>query len=264
MSQYEIILAHIPLLLLVFFRIGGLMIFAPIFGSNIIPVKVRVLFSMLAALSVYPLLSDQLLGELHLELSLFTIVPVVALDLLLGVLIGFIATLPMIAVQTGGLIMGQQMGLGFARFYNPAVDDEADVIGQIMFFMLLVGFLLIGGHESLLLAVLHSFEHIPPGVAFLDMDLIDLLTGLLTASFELALRVAAPLLALVFLQSVAMGFVAKTVPQLNILSLGFPLRILVGFGVIGFGLVIINDVLMDGIDAGLIALFDWIHTSRPS
>jgi flagellar biosynthesis protein FliR len=87
--------------------------------------------------------------------------PIVALEFMVGLVIGFAASLPMVAMQTGGLIMGQQMGLGFAMFYNPAVDDEADIVGQVLFFMALAGFLLIGGHEAMLLAVLHSFEHIP-------------------------------------------------------------------------------------------------------
>jgi flagellar biosynthesis protein FliR len=260
MHELEAIYEHIPPALLVVFRIGGLMIFGPIFGSAMIPVRVKVALAFIVGLAIYPLLSREHFGGMDLQLDMWTLGPIVALEFMVGLVIGYAASLPMVAMQTGGLIMGQQMGLGFAMFYNPAVDDEADIVGQVLFFMALAGFLLIGGHEAMLLAVLHSFEHIPLAGFTAEFSMIALLTGLLLASFELALRIAAPLLALIFLQSLAMGYISKTVPQLNILSLGFPIRILVGFFIVAAGLVIINEVMMEGIDTMLRAIFAWVES----
>jgi len=73
------------------------------------------------------------------------------------------------------------------------------------------------------------------------------------------MRVAAPVLAIVFLESVAMGFVAKTVPQLNILSLGFPLRIIIGTGTVAVGLVVLNEVVIDDIDFVLNQIHGWVQ-----
>lgn len=258
------LLDHIAPALLVVFRIGGLMVYAPVFGSAMIPARVRVFLAFMLGFAVYPLLSVTHFAELNLSLSLWMLAPLVAMEVLFGVIVGFAAMLPLIAMQTGGLVMSQQMGLGFAQFYNPAMDDEADVLGQILFFMTLAGFLLMGGHEGMLLAVLHSFDHVPPGAFMVDVSILALLSGLLLSAFELALRVAAPLLALIFLQSLAMGFIAKTVPQLNILSLGFPMRILIGLGIIAGGLVIINDVLIEGINDMFNALFTWIESHDSS
>lgn len=260
MHELQTIYEHIPPALLVVFRIGGLMIFGPVFGSAVIPVRMKVMLAFIAGLAVYPLLSREHFVGMELTFDLWMLGPIVALELMVGLVIGYAASLPMVAMQTGGLIMGQQMGLGFAMFYNPAVDDEADIIGQVLFFMALAGFLLIGGHEAMLLAVLHSFEHIPLGGFTAELSILALLTGLLLAAFELALRVAAPLLALIFLQSLAMGYISKTVPQLNILSLGFPIRILVGFFIVAVGLVIINEVIMEGIDTMLRAIFAWVES----
>jgi flagellar biosynthetic protein FliR len=259
-DQYEAILEHVPPALLVVFRIGGLMIYGPVFGSSVIPMRVKVFLSFLIGIAVYPLLASRFgLGD-GLELELFALVPLIGLELLIGLLIGYMASIPMIAVQTGGLVMGQQMGLGFAQFYNPGIDDEADIVGQVLFYMALAGFLVIGGHEAMVLAVLRSFEYIPLGTFAVDLDVIALLSGLLLSAFELALRVAAPVLALVFLESLAMGYMTKTVPQLNILSLGFPLRILAGFAMVMLGLYVIHDVAMDGIDAVLDTIFRWVQS----
>jgi flagellar biosynthetic protein FliR len=258
MTQYEAILQHIPPAMLVIFRIGGLMIFAPVFGSPVVPVRIKVFLSFLLGLAIYPLLSAQQIVAAPARLDLWLLAPAVALEMAIGLLVGFLASLPLIAAQTGGLLMGQQMGLGFARFYNPGIDDEGDVIGQVFFFMTLASFLIIGGHEAMLLAVLHSFELIPLGTFTAGADVVDLLAGVLLAAFELALRVATPVLALVFLESLVMGYMAKTVPQLNILSLGFPLRILASLALITLGLVVIDDVLMSGVDSMLDDLFAWL------
>ncbi len=260
MNQLPGILEHVPATLLVVFRIGGLMLYGPVFGSRVIPVKIKVLISFLIGGAIYPLLSQQCFGQTELKLELWSLAPLVTMELLIGIVVGYVASIPLVAVQTGGLVMGQQMGLGFARFYNPTVDDEADVVGQLLFFMALAMFLMIGGHEAMVLAVLNSFQHIQPGQFVLDLDFISLVNGLLLSVLEVALRIAAPLLALVFLQSLAMGFIAKTVPQLNILSLGFPLRILLGIAIIALGLTIISEVVMGEIDHVLSILFSWIES----
>jgi flagellar biosynthesis protein FliR len=258
MDEWRSILDHMPAAMLVIFRIGGMMIYAPVFGSPSIPVRIRVFLAFLIGLATYPLLSTHCIPQ-NLELNLWALAPLIALEITVGVVIGYLASLPLLAMETGGLIMGQQMGLGFARFYNPAIDDEADILGQMLFFMAVGLFLTMGGHESMVLAVLHSFEYVNVGSVVSGESIVDVVAGLMLASLELALRVAAPLLALVFLETVAMGFLAKTVPQLNILSLGFPLRILLGLTVVGVGLVVISDVAMGGVQEMFDALYEWLQ-----
>ncbi len=260
MNQYQAILEHIPPALLVVFRIGGLMIYGPVFGAPVIPIRIKVALGFLIGIAVYPLLAVECFIGADLQLDLWSLAPLLGLELLIGFLIGYISSIPLIAVQTGGLMMGQQMGLGFARFYNPSMGGQADVVGQLLFFMVLSGFLLIGGHEAVVMAILRSFQYIPVGEFVMDLDVVSLLAGVLLASLELALRIATPVLALVFLQSTAMGFMAKTVPQLNILSLGFPIRILIGLTMIMFSLVVINEVMMEGIDVVLDQIFDWVES----
>lgn len=259
MEDVQSILAHIPAALLVIFRIGGLAIFAPVFGSSTIPVRVRVFLAFLVGLAAYPVVPTDHIVRPDIRIDLWMLAGMAATELCIGLVIGFVASLPLLALETGGLIMGQQMGLGFARFYNPAVDDEADIVGQLLFFMALAAFLRMGGHEWMMLAVLHSFERIQIGGFAPDLSLIDLVVGVIHSSLELALRVAAPMLGLVFLETIAMGFLSKTVPQLNVLSLGFPIRIIMGIGAVAAGLVVINDVSNSSINEMGTAVMNWIE-----
>ncbi len=260
-QQLSPILDHVPTAMLVIFRIGGLMIFGPLLSSVIIPMRVKLFLALILGLAVYPTVSRQIPVDLPVVLDLWSLGPLVFTELLIGAAIGFMATLPLVSVQVGGQMMGQQMGLGFATLFNPAAGVDENVIGQTLFLMTMAGFVMIGGLESLVLAVLNSFEHVPPpalGSISADLSMLSLIVGLLAAAFELALRVAAPLLALIFLQTIAMGFIAKTVPQINILSFGFPLRILGGLVIIVLGLAILDEVVMDLVDETLTLISDWI------
>ena len=259
MNQFIALLDHVPSALLVIFRIGGLTIYGPVIGSSIIPGRVKVMLAVMLGLAVYPVLTTQEIGNAGWEMNLWSLGPAIALELLVGMVIGFLASLPLLTVQFGGLMMGHQMGLGFAKFFNPAMEDSADIVGQMLFFMALAGFLLLGGHEMMVLAVLNSFHHIPLATNVADGSLLTMLTGMLTASYEVALRVSAPLLTLIFLETVAMGFLSKTVPQLNILSLGFPMRILVGLAIVALVVTVIDEVFRDWFEEALSLTFTWIE-----
>ncbi len=246
-------------LILVAARLGGLAIFAPVFGSQVIAGRIKALFFLGMAAATLPILLSTGAFESAAEMTLWSLLAAIALEVAIGALIGFIALMPMMAMQTGGLIMAQQMGLGFARFYNPAMGDEGDVLENLLFLLALVTFIGLGGIDWMMLAVLNSYEYIAIGALFPEQGIVVMLGGLVMAAIEVGMRVAAPLLALVFLETVAIGFISKTVPQLNILSLGFPLRILIGLATIVVGVVVLQFVLIDFIDEVLGVMLSWFQ-----
>ncbi|MCH2132149.1 MAG: flagellar biosynthetic protein FliR [Phycisphaerales bacterium] len=254
---------HIPGLLMVIFRIGGLMVFAPVLSSRAVPVKVRVLLAFVIGFAVYPVLvSLQAVPSVPGGLQPFTLLPLVSMEILIGVAIGLLASVPLMALRIGGQLAGQQMGLGFATFYDTHAEDDADLTGQLYFFVALVIFLAMSGLDVVLESLLHTFTNIPPGAIALSEGVLALLVGMLLSAFEIALRVAAPVLAILFLQSIALGYVSRTVPQLNILSLGFPLRLLLGFGVMFAGITVLEAVGFDAINDLVSTLTEWVR--RPT
>lgn len=232
---FEPMLNHLPAWLLVLFRIAGIFFMAPVFGSQTIPVRFRMLLSVAVACCVYPMLIEP--GRLALPnvmplvangMFFWTMAPAIAMEMLIGILIGFGASLPILGMQVGGRVIDQQMGLGIAGVFNPEVGEETGVISEFFFILSLTIFILVGGHRVVLSTLVGSFNHIPLGTFMVDGNVIDLLIGLCQSMFELGLRVAAPLLCLFFLLTISMGFIARTVPQLNIMSIGFTVRIVAG------------------------------------
>ena len=251
MNAIESLSQHLVPAAMVVARVAGLAVQGPVLSSPAIPVRIKALLVLSLGLAVYPTVSA------HAALpvagtSLAMAAPLLLVEFAIGVFIGFMASMPLLAAQFGGMSMGQQIGLGFARFYNPAIGDESDALEQILFFLALATFIALGGIESMFSSVVASFGSLPAGsipamfTGTADVSPVAVFTGALGGAFELGLRVAAPLLAIVCLETVVMGYLSKSVPQLNVMSIGFPVRIIVGLGVIVASLAAIDEALVDG------------------
>lgn len=232
------LLDHVPAWLMVMFRLSGIFILAPIFGSTSIPRTVKVMLVITLTSCVYPMLLNPanpsaalLTPVLDRDMNLWLLLPYIAMELMIGLVIGFCASLPMIGMQLGGDVIDKQIGIGFADIVNPETGEQSGVIANSLFMMAMAIFAILGGHRIMLRILVGSFDTIPIG-GFADFakfeGLVNFILGLLTVIFQMGFRIAAPLLCLIFLQTVALGFIARTVPQLNIMSVGFTIRILNG------------------------------------
>lgn len=234
-GDLRILLDHMPAWLVVFVRITGLFLLSPLIGSSAVSRTIKAHFAVAASLCVYPLLmAPGSPARAHLEpligggLDFWQLAPVIALELLIGFFLGFCAALPMLAMQMGGQVMDQQMGIAAAGVFDPDSGGQRGVTAQMLYLLALTIFIVFGGQRVIFSTLVNSFDHVAPGVALDPGMLLDATVGAVTAAFELAVRVSAPMLCLFFLEMVAMGFVARTVPQLNIFSIGFAIKIMVG------------------------------------
>lgn len=258
MLVYQFILPHLVPFGAVVARFAGLFIFAPVLGSLSIPVRVKALLAVGSALVVYPTLNHAV--SIPAGIDMIGLAPLVVTEALIGLSIGLIAGMPIVSVQMGGLLMGQQMGLGVASLFNPAIDTDADIAGQILLYAALGAFLAMGGLEAMHTALVESFAHVPIGALTIGQAPLDLVAGLTQSGFELAIRVSAPVVCILMLETAATGFLMKTVPQLNILSFGFPLKILLGLVALVSAIYIIDGVIRGDLDAAAGAMLDWVRS----
>lgn len=125
-----------------------------------------------------------------------------------------------------------------------------------MFLLAMMMFLVLGGHRVMFQSLIETFDRVPLGGFTGHGAVVELMVGLLGSMFDLSLRVAAPLLCLIFLQTISLGFIARTVPQMNILTIGFPLRIMAGMSILIVSVVMFEDVFI----ASMQDAFDRIAT----
>jgi flagellar biosynthetic protein FliR len=221
---------YLILVFLVFVRIGGLMVAAPFFGHRSVPVKVRIFFSAVFAWGIVGLVPGPLPPDVTQVVPLLLAVLIEALT---GLALGFAAQFIFFAVSFAGEVIGFQMGLSMAQIYNPAEGLYSNPLGRLLGFTFLMVFLLIDGHHHVMRALMASFEVVPLAGAQLTTVGPILLewTGTL---FVTALRLASPFMVTIFLVDTALGVFARVVPQADLFSVGLPLKLLTGLGMMVF------------------------------
>lgn len=168
----------------------------------------------------------------------------------LGFLLGLGVTVLMSGLQLAGQIIDQQIGLEFGSVINPDLQSGASASGQMLFLLGGVSLLVmqpVNGHVMMLQAMVETFDAMPVGEAVLFQGTAELFTGLIQKSLLLGVQVAAPILATMSLVSLAMGFLGHSVPQINQLVVGFPIRSLAGILILSMSLTGAGRILVDAV-----------------
>jgi flagellar biosynthetic protein FliR len=228
MSPFEIFLAgRFMVFTLVLARISGLMLAAPIFSSLGMPRQIKALLAVAMALLVTPV---------YLNTSLPPVANVVSYghlmvnEVLVGLLLGVGMNILFSGVQAAGQIASQMSGISLSDVFNPGFDENISVFSQLFYYVTIAVFVAIGGHRMMTEALLDTFAWAPPGHAMLGDTFVTTLTELMTQSFVLGIRAAAPLLIALSLSTLVLGLVSRTLPQLNIIAIGFGFNSLLMLG----------------------------------
>ncbi len=241
-------LLNLPLqFALVMFRIAGLMIFAPLIGSGRIPRLVKVFFAAVLTLAM----AGTMPAPVELPHSPWQVAVGIGGELAFGLALGMILSLVFVAAQFAGAIAGQQMGFNLVGSLDPSSDLGSNPLSDVYFILTLFLFLLLDGHHAMMLGIRNSFDHLPPLAVGLDRPLLDTITGMTMSATTLAVRIAAPVCVAMLVVDLALGMVGKTIPQMNLMSVGLSLRSIAGLLIVIFGLGLTAFVLDGAIDDGL-------------
>jgi flagellar biosynthetic protein FliR len=209
-------------------RVLALLSVAPLLSHRAVPVRIRLALGLAIAFVLVPLvpappITDALGGAG---------VALLAQNIALGVLIGFTVRLVFSALEVAGEVVGLQMGLSYAGFFNPATGQTQNPVGNFMSLLALLMFVAIDGHLWLLHALAESFRLYPlAGGAALPLDFRQ--AAIMGADiFTIGLTIALPFAAVMLLANIVLGVLARVAPQLNIFAVGFPLTILVGLSLL--------------------------------
>ncbi|MDF1809894.1 MAG: flagellar biosynthetic protein FliR [Phycisphaerales bacterium] len=228
MNGIDSILSQGVPFLMILARITGIFLFTPLLSSNSIPVLFKAMLAFMFAVAIFPFVPTHTLPEV---IDLPSLAPMLFTELLIGLIIGLIAGLPMVAIQMGGYLMGYQMGLSLAESFNPELDTNSSVVGQLLFYLSIFIYITVGGFETIFIILADSFFTIGSGTFGAGDTPVELLLSVLNSGFELAIQVASPIMAVVSLLMISMGFIMKTMPQINIMSIGFSIQIIAGLSI---------------------------------
>jgi len=230
-------------------RVLALFATAPLLSHRAVPVRVKVglgicIATVLAPGVPAPSISDALTA------------PGMALllqNILIGATIGFTVRVVFASLEIAGELIGLQMGLSFAGFFNPTSAQSENAVASFMSLLALLMFVSIDGHLMLIHALAESFRVFPlTGDAVMPLTLAQL-ARLGSDMFAIGLSIALPFLAVLLLTNVVLGVLARVAPQLNVFAVGFPLTILVGLGTLMVLLPYIENPLRIAIEHAIAA-----------
>lgn len=233
-----------------FFRIAALIMVVPILGARSVPAPYRIGLAAMITLVVLPLLPAHTAMDPMSEEGLL----VAASQILIGLVMGFFVRLVFSAIETGGNVIGQTMGLGFAQMMDPSNGVTVPVISQFYNVMATLVFLALNGHLILIEILVDSFGIIPVSTESISGGGLWLLLTWAAWIFKGAMIIALPAVAAMLLVNIAFGVMMRAAPQLNIFAVGFPVTLMLGFIFIMVSLSMFVPQFMDLMDGAFLAM----------
>ena len=222
-----LIINGFDMFLLVFVRMTGLFVVAPIFGRKNIPTYFKIGFSFFIALI---LVNTTAVQVAQYDDNLLSYALLIAKEFIVGLSIGFVAYLVFTAIYIAGEVIDMLIGFGIVNVLDPVSNIQVPVTSNVYFIISMLLFLSINGHHILIKSLYESFGELPIGSAVFNTGLVKGLIDLFGTVFATGIKIAGPILATILITDIALGTISKMVPQINIFVIGMPLKI--GIGII--------------------------------
>jgi len=237
-------------------RMVAFLLFVPVLGGRRVPVTVRVAIALVLALIVLPVAA----GDPAVPTSTVELVVLMAREFLVGAILGFLVELVFMLARVFGRVADIELGFGIAQTIDPQYGS-APLSGQFLYYAVVLIWLATNGHHQLLSGIVRSFNAVPVQQAAMTTGLTTHIIEVFTELFTAALRIGLPFLVPLFLATVTMGILARAMPQLNLLIVGIPVKILVGFVILSVtlpalvsGFVTVTESLNDELVRTLLLL----------
>jgi flagellar biosynthesis protein FliR len=237
-------LEHVQTFMFVLVRVGAILFSVPFLDSQSVPTLLKAGLAVAVALLIVPDLpsapTDLMDRPLQLVMGL-------VLEVAVGLMIGLIVQLFFTGIQLAGQMIGYQMGFAIANVVDPASSLQIPLLSQFFNIFAMMLFLSLNVHFYFIKTLAETFQRIPLWSFHLDQDLFDLMMMLTANAFVMAVKVGAPVMAALLLTSVALGLIARTVPQMQIFVVAMPLKILLGLFFMGISLPFCGNFLHDAL-----------------
>ena len=241
---------------MVLMRISTLIMLLPIFGDKIVPATVKVLLSLTFSAVLFPILKQN--GSIHIaDAAIWSqtsgkLILTLASEIMVGLAVGFASQLVFHAIQVAGDFMAQLMGFSMASMYDPHMETQTMVLGQILGALAMLTFLSVDGHHLLFKAMVETFNLIPQGHFAMNEAFKNSMVHLVGNTLLFGLQLSAPMATCMLLVNIVYGILGKALPQLNILTLSMASSALIG----GFVLLVTYPSVQNGMSSVFHTYFD--------
>ncbi len=222
--------ADAELFFLIFIRVSAIVVMLPILGDRTTPARIKAGLSLLIALLVVPFV-ERPAGVTE---DLFSLGLKMGGELLIGVILGFAGRFLFEGIQLAGQLIGFQMGFSIVNIIDPVSSKQVSIIAEFQYLLAGLLFLAVDGHHLVIQAISESYTAVPVLGFHMTGALIQSIVDLSREMFVISMKISAPIIVALVFANIGLGLVARTVPQINIFVVGFPLQIAIGL--LGIGL----------------------------
>lgn len=237
--------------LLIFSRIGTMVMLLPGLGERSFPVRVRLSVALILTLVFFPFASG------FYPTPFTGIVQVAGLligEMAIGLVLGIAGRMMLGALQTAGTIVANQLGLGFVTAVDPSQGQQGALIGTFLSLMAIALIFATDTHHLVIAALGHSYQIFRPGVFPETGDAAKYAAELAAGSFKIAVQISAPLLIFGLIFNVGLGVLSRLMPQMQVFFIAMPASIILGFAVFALVLATMMGVFLSYLEGGLNAL----------
>ena len=228
--------------MLVFARIGAMVMLLPGLGEANIPVRIKLAIALLLTLIILPLHR----AAYHVDTdSIFPLLVLMVHEIIIGVVLGATARVTLSALQVAGSVIAQQMGLGFVTSVDPTQGQQGVVIGN---FLTMLGVTLLfatDSHHLIIAALSDSYTIFAPGDLVPSGDVAELATRAFSAAFKIGMQLSAPFLVFGLVFNIGLGVLARLMPQMQVYFVGVPLSIFAGLLILAVVLAAMMGTFLD-------------------
>jgi len=233
--------AEIEAFILVLLRVSAMVVLLPVFGDRAVPARVKAGSSLIITVLVFPSVSiPETIGATdHMAMSFVRM----AGEVIAGAAIGFAARVVFAAVQMAGELIGIQMGVSIANVIDPISSTQVSIVSEFLYLVALLVFLTVDAHHTFIVAMAESYKTVPLLGVHLGGGLAREMLLMTQSMFVTGIKISAPVMAVLLFLNVGLGIVARTVPQINVFVVGFPLQVAVGLVFIGLSMPFLVTLL---------------------
>jgi flagellar biosynthetic protein FliR len=222
------------------FRILALIASAPILGNPSIPVRVKIGIAVLLTLIIAPTIQQPLpQADPYSGIGLMILIQ----QIIIGAALGLVMRIVFVAVEMAGEIIGLQMGLAFALFFDPQNSGQTALISRFLGIIASLAFLAIDGHLIMIALIAQSFNTLPVGPEGLNLPTFNALVLWGSEIFKSGMLLSLPVLTALLITNLALGILTRAAPQLNIFAVGFPITLSIGFLMLALSIMFYSPVL---------------------
>ena len=238
---------QVLVLTFIFLRIGAMLVMIPVLGERSVPVRVKGGLAILISLLVFPSVQTNI-PHMQAEAEIFAVVFAMFGEVFIGIILGFAARIVFAGIQFAGEMIGIQMGFSIVNVIDPLTSAQVSVMAEFQYLIALLVFLAVDAHHIFILAIVDSYRTISPFGFHFSGPLMQSILMFSSGLFVTAVKVSAPVMAVLLFTNVALGVIARTVPQINVFIVGFPLQIAAGLAVFGLTVPFFVKLVQRAID----------------